>query len=94
MVGDAMAAKRTWQDVMDELLKLKKRKADGTAWRWDVAVKDKALDGLRVIPLLETRAEHFLRTMERGKVSANIYLRRIHNFAVGMNWLPSQIIPP
>ena len=25
--------------------------------------------------------------MEKGKVSTNIYLRRIHNFALGMSWL-------
>src|ERR1051325_1813296 len=31
--------------------------------------------------------------MEKGKVSTNIYLRRIHNFALGMNWLPCPIIP-
>ena len=31
--------------------------------------------------------------MEKGKVSTNIYLRRIHNFSLGMNWLPCPIIP-
>jgi len=30
--------------------------------------------------------------MERGKVSTNIYLRRIHNFALGMSWLPCPMI--
>ena len=29
---------------------------------------------------------------ETGKVSTNIYLRRIHNFALGMNWLPVPVL--
>lgn len=90
LVGDPEAARRTWQSVMDEIVKLKH---DETLRRWLVAVKDKAFDALRDLPLLETRADHFLRAMEKGKVSTNIYLRRIHNFALGMNWLPVPVIP-
>jgi integrase len=41
---------------------------------------------------LETRPEHFLRVLETGKVSTNIYLRRIHNFALDMTWLPWPVI--
>ncbi len=90
MVGDPEFAKRTWQFVMQEIVKLKR---DETERRWQVAIKDKALDGLRKLPIMETRAEHFLRAMEAGKVSTNIYLRRIHNFALDMNWLPVPVIP-
>ncbi|MEI6078065.1 MAG: hypothetical protein WCS94_20970 [Verrucomicrobiota bacterium] len=90
MVGDPEVAKRTWQWVMDEIVKLKR---DETQRRWLVAIKDKALDGIRKLPLLETRAEHFLRVLESGKVSTNMYLRRIHNFALGMNWLPWPVLP-
>jgi integrase len=90
MVGDPEAAKRTWQSVMDEIVKLKR---GNTLLRWRVATKDKAFDGIRSLPILETRAEQFLRAMEKGKVSTNIYLRRIHNFALGMNWLPVPVIP-
>src|ERR1051325_7327366 len=88
--SDPQSATRTWQYVMDEIVKLKR---DETMRRWLVAVKDKALDGFRTMALLETRAEHFLRAMEAGKVSTNIYLRRIHNFALGMDWLPVPVIP-
>jgi len=63
--GDPKSAKRTWQSVMDEILKLKR---DETLRRWKVAIKDKELDGLRSLPLLETRPEHFLRGMEKEKV--------------------------
>jgi hypothetical protein len=90
MVGDPEIGKRTWQFVMEEIVKLKR---DETQRRWKVAIKDRALDGLRRLPIMETRAEHFLRAMEAGKVSTNIYLRRIHNFALDMNWLPVPVIP-
>ena len=90
MVGDPLAAQRTWQMVMEEIVKLKEGE---TQRRWQVAIKDKALAGVSKLPLLETRAQDFLRAMEQGKVSTNIYLRRIHNFALGMNWLPVPVIP-
>lgn len=90
MVGDPEAAQRKWSDVMAEIVKLKHGE---TERRWRVAIKDKELEGIQDLPLLETRAEHFLRAMEKGKVSTNIYLRRIHNFALGMNWLPVPVIP-
>jgi integrase len=41
---------------------------------------------------LETRPENFLRVLETGKVSTNVYLRRIHNFALDMTWLPWPVI--
>jgi hypothetical protein len=90
LVGDPDSKKRTWEFVMDEIVKLKRNE---TRRRWLTAAKDKAFDGLRTLPLMETRSEHFLRAMEKGRVSTNIYLRRIHNFALGMNWLPVPVIP-
>jgi integrase len=45
------------------------------------------------LQLLETRAEHFLRALQDGKVSTNNYLRRFHNFAVDMGWLPWPVLP-
>jgi hypothetical protein len=69
-------------------MKSKRDKRAATQKRYGVAIKDKSLDAIRTRPLMETRSEHFLRVLEAGKVSTNIYLRRIHNFALGMNWLP------
>lgn len=86
---DPQISTRTWQYVMDEMAKLK---TGETKRRWLVAVKDKALDSVRHFPVLETRAEHFLRVLETGKVSTNVYLRRIHNFALDMTWLPWPVI--
>jgi len=88
--GDPAGATRTWQHVMDEIPKLKK---GNTRQRWLTAIKDKALDSIRNMVVLETQAEHFLKVLEKGSVCTNIYLRRIHNFALDMNWLPWPVMP-
>jgi len=31
--------------------------------------------------------------MKEGKVSTNVYLQRVQNFALGMNWLPVPVLP-
>jgi integrase len=88
--GDPAGASRTWQHVMDEIPKLKK---GNTRSRWLTAIKDKAMDSVRNLVVLETHAEHFLKVLENGSVCTNIYLRRIHNFALDMNWLPWPVLP-
>jgi integrase len=75
---------------MEEIVKTKQ---DNTRHRWETAIKDKAFDSLRDRVILETNAEHFLRVLENGTVSTNIYLRRIHNFALDMGWLPWPVVP-
>jgi len=87
---DPQVATRTWQFVMDEMVKLKR---GGTKIRWETANKDKAYDTIRHVPLLETRPEHFLRVMESGTISTNMYLRRLQNLALDMNWLPWSVLP-
>jgi integrase len=89
--GDPAGANRTWQHVMDEIPKLKQN--EDTRRRWLMANKDKAFDSIRNMVVLETQAEHFLKVLEGGSVSTNVYLRRIHNFALDMNWLPWPILP-
>lgn len=86
---DPAIGSRTWAYVMDEVVRLKQGE---TARRWQVAVKDRAFDSLRNLVILETRPEHFLRVLESGKVSTNLYLRRLHNFALDMSWLPWPVI--
>lgn len=88
--GDPAASTRTWQFVMDEILKTKR---DNTHHRWGTAIKDTAFDSIRNRVILETNAEHFLHVLENGTVSTNIYLRRIHNFALDMGWLPWPVVP-
>lgn len=61
--GDPAVASRTWQNVMDEIPKLK---SGDTRHRWLTAIKDEALDSIRDRVVLETQAEHFLRALEKG----------------------------
>ena len=88
--GDPAGATRTWQQVMDEAVKTKGAE---TRPRWETAIKDKAFDSIRNRVVLETNAEQFLRVLEAGTVSTNVFLRRIHNLAMDMNWLPWPVTP-
>ena len=87
---DSEAAKRDWQFVMDEMTATKHGE---THARHITAMKDKAFDLIRTMPLLETRAEHLLKVLRTGTVATNVYLRRLHNFALDMNWQPKSILP-
>jgi integrase len=88
--GDPVMAKRTWQDVMDAMFPLK---TGPTQARWKAAMADKAFDLIRTRKLFETASEHFLQVLNSGTVSTNMFLRRLHNFAVGMHWLPWPVLP-
>ena len=80
---------RTWQYVFDEIVKIK---TGPTQYRWSTAIKDKAFDLIHNLPILQTRPQHLLKVLETGTVSTNVYLRRVHNFALDMNWLPCPLI--
>jgi hypothetical protein len=49
---------------------------------------DEAFDIIRNVPILETQSAHFLKVLGAGSVATNVFLRRIHNFAIDMGWLP------
>src|SRR5439155_4666478 len=80
----------TGQFVMEEMAKLNRGE---TQTRHDAAVRDPAFDLIRNRVILETQATHFLRVLEAGAVTTNVFLRRIHNFALDMNWLPWPVLP-
>ena len=88
--ADPKLATRTWQEVMHDIVAKKKEE---TRRRWEVAIKDVNFDCLRDLTVCETRPEHFDRALADGKVSTNVYLRRIHNHALGMEWLLKSVIP-
>ena len=88
--SDPMVTTRTWQNVLDEIIGLK---TGPTQARWKSAAKDKAFDLIRDRVLIETQAEHLLAVLRTGTVSTNAFLRKVHNFAVDMNWLPATVIP-
>ncbi len=88
--ADPKLGTRTWQEVMEHIVG---QKTDSTRVRWEVAIKDRALDGIRRLRVAETRAEHFYKVLDGGTVSTNVYLRRMHNHALGMEWLLKSVIP-
>ena len=88
--SDPMVSVRTWQNVLDEIIGLK---TGPTQDRWKSAAKDKAFVPLLSRVLIETQAEHLLAVLRAGTVSTNAFLRKVHNFAVDMNWLPATVIP-
>ena len=87
---DPQIAKRTWQNAFGTLIEAKEGE---TKARWQRGAKQKAFDLIRERVILETQAEHFLAVLNAGTVSTNHHLRQLHNFALGMNWLPWSILP-
>ncbi|MGA2281089.1 MAG: hypothetical protein ABSG80_12385 [Verrucomicrobiota bacterium] len=81
---------RTWQNAIEALIGTKK---GANKERWLRVVKDKALAPLLPKVIIETQGELLLRILQCGKVSTNVYLRRLHNFCVDMNWLPWPLVP-
>src|SRR5712691_5310945 len=68
-------------------------KAGPTRIRYERAMADRAFDIIRDVPILESHSAQFLKVLEAGSVATNVFLRRIHNFALDMNWLPWPILP-
>src|SRR5277367_6159789 len=81
---------RTWQQAIDAVINTKQGK---NKERWQRVVKDKALAPLLPRVVIETPGEFLLRVLQSGTVSTNVYLRRLHNFCLDMNWLPWPLIP-
>jgi hypothetical protein len=88
--SDPEYARRSWTDIMDQMAQLK---SGNTRKRWDVAMKDTAFDTIRNSVLVKTQGEQLFEVLRRGTVSTNVFLRRLHNFALDMDWLPKAIIP-
>jgi integrase len=88
--SDPEASHRTWQVVMDEM---GKHKRGPTQERWQRAIKQKSFDLIRQLKLIDTRPEHFLRALDKGTISTNMFLRRLHNFAVDTGWFVWPVLP-
>lgn len=86
-------AKRTWEDIIDAIIE---RAAGPTRDRWLTAKKDQAFDHIRTKPLVETEAADFqqvLKFAEKAEtVSTQVFLRRIHNFALKNNFLLGPVV--
>jgi integrase len=88
--SDPQVSKRTWQRPMDEMTRTK---TGSTRIRHERAMMDEAFDTIRNLPILETNSTHFLNVLAAGSVATNVFLRRIHNFALDMGWLPWPVLP-
>jgi hypothetical protein len=76
---------RTWQQAIEALTNSKQ---GANKERWSRVIKDRALGPLLPKVIIETQGESLLRVLQSGTVSTNVYLRRLHNFCIDMNWLP------
>ena len=87
---DNGVATRTWQEAMAALTNMKQA---ANKERWQSAAKDKGLALLLPRVIIDTSNELLLKVLQAGTVSTHVYLRRLHNFCVDMNWLPWPLIP-
>jgi integrase len=87
---DSGVATRTWQDALNAIIDTK---SGSTQYRWQTAARDKALDLIRNLVILETQGDQLLASLKAGTVSTNVHLRKLHNFCLSMNWLPWPLIP-
>ena len=83
-------ATRTWLQALESLTGTKQ---GANQQRWRTVAKDKALALVLPRVIIETQGELLLKAMQAGTVSTNVFLRRLHNFCVDMNWLPYPLIP-
>jgi len=89
--SDPAATQRTWQDVMEEM---ESHGKPSTKIRCACAMRSKAFDGIRAVALIQTKAEQLRAILEDCSVSVAHYLKRLHNLAYGLGWLPSPVLPP
>jgi integrase len=88
--ADKRIGTRTWEDVFEALIHTK---TGNTQARWQRARREKPFELIRNKPLIDTRAEDFLLVLRTGSVSTNVHLRKLHNFALNMDWLPKPVLP-
>lgn len=88
---DQKMIERTWEAVMAELCEHGKTSSKERAAR---AMKHVSFDFIRNRRIVETSAEDLLSILKGSCASTNHYLRRLHNLALGLGWLPWQILPP
>jgi hypothetical protein len=89
VASDPAFATRTWQDVLGWVTASKE---GANKDLWERAAKCHDFDRLRVLPVINTTAEHLLAFQQQVKVSPLVFLRRLVNFALGAKWLPAPVL--
>ena|SRR5208337_1230467 len=88
--SDSCVTTRTWQSAIEAL---SNSKSGANKERWQRAARDVAFTPLLPKVIIETPGELLLKVLQSGTVSTNVFLRRLHNFCVDMNWLPWPLVP-
>ena len=86
---DPRMAQRTWQAVMDEMAT---HGIPTTQARCARGFRSKAYDPIRTKPLVQTTGEDLLLVIHANGNCVAHYLRRLHNLALDLGWLPWPIL--
>src|SRR4029077_18901373 len=86
---DPKMAKRTWQAVMDEMAT---QGIPTTQERCARGFRSKAYHPIRNKPLVQTTGEDLLTIVHANGNCVTHYLRRLHNLALDLGWLPWPIL--
>ena len=81
---------RTWEEAMTELCTHGKEVSQIRSKR---AFKSADFNSIRKKRIIETTSDDLKAVLKRGGAATNNYLRRLHNLAVGNQWVPIAIIP-
>ena len=87
---DPKLVERKWEMVMDEFCQ--RGRASSRA-RYGRAMNSAPFAALRTKKIVDTTPDDLRAVLADGKPSTNHFLRRVHNLAVGMGWLPWPVIP-
>lgn len=90
-VIDPRLATRTWNEAIDQMSANRK---ESTRKRTERAFAGKAFKYFRNKKIIETTAADLLDTLRDANTSTHHYLRRLHNLAHGLGWLPQPILAP
>ncbi|SRR5579884_32570 len=82
-------AERTWQAVMDEMAT---HGISSTQERCARAFRSKAYNSIRAKPLVQTPGANLLDIIHANGNCVAHYLRRLHNLALDLGWLPWPIL--
>lgn len=91
--SDPKMATRTWRTALGAVIDCKSVGSENRV-RWETFSRDKALEPILDVTILQTTAEQVLKVASARTVSTNVFMRRLHNFCVGMGWLPLPLLAP
>lgn len=86
---DPKMAQRTWQEVMDEMAT---HGIPTTQQRCARGFRSRAYDPIRDKPLVQTTGADLLAILHTNGNCVAHYLRRLHNLAVDLGWLPWPVL--